>query len=229
MDSARKLSRDEALALAESHLQGFEDQKGPPEDFRQWGLTARVNDVYRERIEQNKEFASHLKAATTIGEPMPKAQWSEARDILGGKQARIYLPKIHTDYAGKVIFVTDTHVVQQSSKSTAVAHELAKLQNGPQILEGHREGKVQGQDPAGVLWRRRRDLGGDELQPGAGRRDHGEGPRVRRGNLPGIEEQGGVSAARRADDANGARAQPPAVSERAQSPRPQQRDQERMR
>jgi len=72
-----------------------------------------------------------------VGEQMPRADWQEAIDILKSKSpetsARIYLPKAEADYAGKVVMITDTHIVQQVGRGTAVAHDLGKLENGKEL------------------------------------------------------------------------------------------------
>lgn len=66
-----------------------------------------------------------------IGKPMDKAEWSAAIDRLGGKgKAKIVLPKPLGEYSGKIIQVSETHIVQQNGKGIAVAHDITKLNFG---------------------------------------------------------------------------------------------------
>lgn len=93
-----------------------------------------------------------------IGERLPKPDWETARDMVSSqdKKGFVYLAKPDSQYTGKVLMMSDTHLVQQIGKNSAVAHDLSKLENGPelesqfdggQIKAGHTSIKVEyGQD-----------------------------------------------------------------------------------
>lgn len=71
-----------------------------------------------------------------LGSPMPKADWTQARDAVstsGTANGKVFLPKALNEYTGKIMFVTDTHLVQQVGKNSAVAHDLSKLGNGQDL------------------------------------------------------------------------------------------------
>lgn len=126
------------------------DPDGSQADYiaREVGLRARGNATYRAEIEQVQGLPAHAKDMLTIGRQMPKADWSEARNIAGAgsNNGRVYLPKIHSDYAGKVVLVTDTHVVQRVSKNAVVAHDISRLENRDEILKLQKEGNLQGKN-----------------------------------------------------------------------------------
>jgi hypothetical protein len=85
------------------------------------------------------------KESKTIGAMMPKADWATARDAVssrGKTDGKIFLPKPSADYAGKMVFMTDTHLVQQVGKNSAVVHELAKLDNGKDIVQAWDDNKI---------------------------------------------------------------------------------------
>lgn len=93
-----------------------------------------------------------------IGDRLPKPDWETARDMVSSPDRKgfVYLAKPNSQYAGKVLMMSDTHLVQQVGKNAAVAHDLSKLENGPElgnqfdegvIKAGHTSIKVQyGQD-----------------------------------------------------------------------------------
>lgn len=70
-----------------------------------------------------------------IGERLPKPDWETARDLVSSQDRKgfVYLPKPNAQYAGKVLMMSDTHMVQQVGKNSAVAHDLSKLENGPEL------------------------------------------------------------------------------------------------
>ena len=82
--------------------------------------------------------------AELIGSKMPKAEWETAIGLVGGKQGHVYIPKQHGEYSGKIILVTDTHVVQQVGKNVAIAHDITKLDNTKEIAALADSGKLQG-------------------------------------------------------------------------------------
>lgn len=61
-----------------------------------------------------------------IGKPMDKPEWSAAIQKLGGR-GKILLPAPLAEYAGRVIQISETHIVQQVGPGLAVAHDLTKL------------------------------------------------------------------------------------------------------
>lgn len=79
---------------------------------------------------------------TTIGSKMSAADWKEAVALVGSEQ--IALPKQNDEYAGKVILVTDTHLVQLTGKNTAIAHDISKLANAKDIEQLADTGQLQG-------------------------------------------------------------------------------------
>ena len=80
----------------------------------------------------------------TIGARMGNAEHAAALKKLGGAAGRIDLPMANVAYSGKVIQVSDTHVVQQVSKHVAIAHDIKMLSNGKQLLKLAAAGEVQG-------------------------------------------------------------------------------------
>lgn len=83
--------------------------------------------------------------AKTIGALMPKPQWAEARDAVstqGQINGKVYLPKSMNEYAGKIVYMTETHLVQQVGKNSAVTHDLSKLENGKDLAQAFDEKKI---------------------------------------------------------------------------------------
>ncbi len=73
-----------------------------------------------------------------IGATMPKPQWAEARDAVsdpGKNNGKVFLPKPQNEYAGKLLHMTETHLVQQVGKNSAVIHDLSKLENGVNLAQ----------------------------------------------------------------------------------------------
>lgn len=82
---------------------------------------------------------------TPIGSKLRVAEYASALEKIGGAAAAmVVLPRGNTDYIGKIIQFSDTHLVQQASKSIAVAHDIQKLANGADLLQQAVAGKVQG-------------------------------------------------------------------------------------
>lgn len=80
-----------------------------------------------------------------IGAMMPKSEWAQARDAVsdqGKTNGRVYLPKVENEYQGKIVFLTDTHLVQQVGKNSAVTHDLSKLENGADLAQQYDEKKI---------------------------------------------------------------------------------------
>lgn len=143
LTNAETLSAADAVSLAKSHIQEHEQSGPSAERLREMGLYARASIDYRKELEQYPELAKASKEAMTLGAPMPKAEWAQAKE-LAGANGRVYLPKFLSDYSGKVVMVTDTHVVQQASKNSVVAHDLAMLDTRDELLKLNGEGKLQG-------------------------------------------------------------------------------------
>lgn len=123
------------------NLRGADDRKAIAEII---GVSAQANTVYRNVIDKHPEVAAAAKQALIIGEQMSKAEWAQARD-LAGANGRVHLPKIYTDYSGPVVMVTPTHVVQQTSRNSVVAHDLARLDNARELVQLNADGRLQGQ------------------------------------------------------------------------------------
>lgn len=79
-----------------------------------------------------------------IGDRLPKPEWETARDMVSSPDRKgfVYLAKPDSQYAGKVLMMSDTHLVQQVGKNAAVAHDLSKLENGPELGNQFDEGVI---------------------------------------------------------------------------------------
>lgn len=79
-----------------------------------------------------------------IGERLPKPDWETARNLVSSEDRKgfVYLAKPNAQYAGKVLLMSDTHMVQQVGKNSAVAHDLSKLENGPEFERQFDDGKI---------------------------------------------------------------------------------------
>ena len=79
-----------------------------------------------------------------IGERLPKADWEAARDMISSQDRKgfVYLAKPHSQYAGKILMMSDTHLVQQVGKNAAIAHDLSKLENGTELRKQFDEGLI---------------------------------------------------------------------------------------
>lgn len=141
------LAPAEAIHLARTEIAEYRDLPGV-DDRRALaefiGANAQANAVYRKEIDKHPEVAAAARRALTIGEPMPNAEWTQARDPVG-PNGRVSLPKIYTDYAGAVVMVTATHVVQQTHRNSVVVHDLARLDNARELVQLYADGRLQGQ------------------------------------------------------------------------------------
>lgn len=79
-----------------------------------------------------------------IGDRLPKPDWETARDMVSSMDRKgfVYLPKPNAQYAGKVLMMSDTHLIQQVGKNSAVAHDLSKLDNGAELGERYDAGEI---------------------------------------------------------------------------------------
>lgn len=77
-----------------------------------------------------------------IGTKMSAEDWKVAVTLVGSEQ--IALPKQNGEYTGKVILITDTHLVQLTGKNTAIAHDIRKLANAKDIEQLADTGQLQG-------------------------------------------------------------------------------------
>lgn len=79
-----------------------------------------------------------------VGSMLPKPDWETAREAVSSpdKKGFVYLPKPHSQYAGKLLSMTDTHLIQQVGKNSAVAHDLSKLENGQELAKSFDGGQI---------------------------------------------------------------------------------------
>jgi len=79
-----------------------------------------------------------------IGDRLPKPDWETARDMVSSQDRKgfVYLAKPNSQYAGKVLMMSDTHLVQQVGKNAAIAHDLSKLENGTELGKQFDEGLI---------------------------------------------------------------------------------------
>lgn len=81
-----------------------------------------------------------------IGRPMNRADYEAAREALanaGQPNASVTLARAGGLYTGKVVLVTDTHLVQSSGPRSAVAHDLALLANRTDVERKFDAGHIQ--------------------------------------------------------------------------------------
>lgn len=92
-----------------------------------------------------QEVAFPVSPATVkpVGTSMPAAEWAEARQYLG-KLTNVppVTPKTNLEYAGKILYANDTHMVQQAGKTSVVVHDLAKLGNARDLLHLYDNGAL---------------------------------------------------------------------------------------
>lgn len=89
--------------------------------------------------------ANQGTAEKYIGSMMPRPEWEVARDAVsnpGKHDGWIYLPRPGADYAGKILTMTETHLVQQVGTNRAITHELAKLENGAELAKQYDDKKI---------------------------------------------------------------------------------------
>lgn len=125
-------------------------------DFNRWADAENVPKQQTARaiaiINATRKLAAMSNSPETaaievknIGGLMPRPEWAEARDAVsspGQTNGKVFLPKANNEYAGKLVFMTDTHLVQQVGKNSAVTHELAKLENGKDLALAWDDKKV---------------------------------------------------------------------------------------
>ncbi|BBL36042.1 hypothetical protein Nstercoris_02321 (plasmid) [Nitrosomonas stercoris] len=97
------------------------------------GVPARVKGVNLNKVITMEKDAQ--EAIKYIGERLLKPDWEAARDLVSSNERKgfVYLAKPNAQYAGKIIMMSDTHLVQQVGKNSAVAHDLSKLENGAEL------------------------------------------------------------------------------------------------
>ena len=80
-----------------------------------------------------------------VGRMMPKPDWETARNLVSDQErsGSVFLAKPMAEYSGKMILMTDTHLVQQVGRYSAVAHDMSKLENGGQLERDFEEGSIQ--------------------------------------------------------------------------------------
>jgi conjugative relaxase-like TrwC/TraI family protein len=101
-------------------------------------LRSQSERLHKQLEQETKRMVVH----EVIGTKMSAADWKEAVALVGSEQ--IALPKQNGEYAGKVILVTDTHLVQLTGKNTAIAHDISKLANAKVIEQLADTGQLQG-------------------------------------------------------------------------------------
>lgn len=134
VEDARAMSPAAAIARAKRDVHeynGIEDASLRLYQAQDMGLRASGNLNYRAELEKAPQAATAAKQALVVGDQMPKADWHEAKALAGGAVGRVYLPKMMTEYAGKIVMVTDTHLVQQTGRNTVVAHDVRRVQDLP--------------------------------------------------------------------------------------------------
>ncbi|WP_156516868.1 KfrB domain-containing protein [Delftia sp. GW456-R20] len=141
-EHAESMTSREAVELFKTHM----SSEITKDNLVEMGLYAQRNPDYRKQVELVPELSKGIKDALTVGSSMPVADWREAKDIAGAgtNSGRVYLPKSFTDYAGRIVMVTDTHIVQQASKNAVVAHDISRLENGAEITKLNASGDLQG-------------------------------------------------------------------------------------
>ena len=79
-----------------------------------------------------------------IGDRLPKPDWETARDMVSSPDRKgfVYLAKPNSQYTGKVLMMSDTHLVQQVGKNAAIAHDLSKIENSTELEKQFDEGLI---------------------------------------------------------------------------------------
>lgn len=106
------------------------------------GVPAHVKGVNLNKvITMEKEAQDAIKY---IGERLPKPDWETARNLVSSADRKgfVYLAKPNAQYAGKVLMMSETHLVQQVGKNSAVAHDLSVLENGPELERQFDNGEI---------------------------------------------------------------------------------------
>ena len=111
------------------------------------GSDIRLHHSYEIRVTGSRRAAAVLLSPepATVGAKMTKAEYASALRKLGGAAVgRIGLPMANVDYSGKIIQVSDTHIVQQVSTHVAIAHDVGKLSDGMQLAKRIAAGDTKG-------------------------------------------------------------------------------------
>ncbi len=97
-----------------------------------------VVNATRKLANMSDEHETPAAAEVRIGSMMPRGEWEHARAEVsnpGQKNGKVFLPKTMNDYSGRIIFMTDTHLVQRVGPNAAVIHDLSKLENGQALAK----------------------------------------------------------------------------------------------
>jgi hypothetical protein len=106
----------------------------------QHGLSRLAQDV-----QQHQEYSEPNPNAPCIGSKMTVSDYGSAITKIGGDGVgKIDCPKSGGAYCGKIIQVSDTHVVQQVGKNIAIAHDIKQLSNSTELLNLASAGKLKG-------------------------------------------------------------------------------------
>jgi hypothetical protein len=125
-----------------------------------------IIDATKNLANMTNTQAAPAPETKTIGALMPKAQWAEARDAVsapGQTNGKVYLPKSMNEYAGKIVHMTETHLVQQVGKNSAVVHDLTRLENGKDLAAAFDEKKIGPR--TNIVIRYNEDRGAGEVVP----------------------------------------------------------------
>jgi hypothetical protein len=101
-----------------------------------------------------------------LGKGIPKAEWENAVKKVsspGTRDGKVVLPKAESEYAGKVLFMSDTHLVQQVGRNAAIVHDLTLLTNAKELIEQYDAGKIA--PSTNVVIRYGKDRGEAEVIP----------------------------------------------------------------
>jgi hypothetical protein len=99
------------------------------------------------RAKQKEQVPVSLGSIAQLGEKMTAIEYRDAVKKLGGESVgRIDLPKQHCTYTGKIVQVSDTHIVQKVGKNAAVAHSINKVTNGMEIVSLAAKGQMRSAD-----------------------------------------------------------------------------------
>lgn len=101
------------------------------------------------RLEQDflpvQQYSEPNPNAPCIGSKMTTSDYTSAMTKIGGDSlGKIDCPKSGGAYSGKIIQLSDTHVVQQVGKNIAIAHDIKQLSNSAELLNLAVAGKLKG-------------------------------------------------------------------------------------
>jgi|GEM_PF-7022794 len=135
-----KITGLELRTITESVDNGIIAGLRQTQNIREHDGAAFSKNVTLESIEVKQNYIQ--KHTNPIGTKMSATDWKDAVTLVGSEQ--IALPKQNSEYAGKVILVTDTHLVQLTNKNSAIAHDLSQLANAKDIEQLADTGQLQG-------------------------------------------------------------------------------------